>query len=125
MIYSESAPMADAKSWFAPTLGLWHSYKQGNIEVFRLYSNDILMGLHFRMTPGQPFYLKKKKLSPILMILSWIRLAYPRFREDLMSAIASMEADNSTARAGYRHLKNIKFLCEWYIPVVRRCILVG
>ena len=59
------------------------------------------------------------------MILSWIRLAYPRFREDLMSAIASMEADNSTARAGYRHLKNIEFLCEWYIPVVRRCFLVG
>ena len=119
MVYSNSAPMAEAKSWFAPSLGMWHSYKQGNIEIFRLYSNDLLMGLHFRMTPGQPFYLKKKKLSPILMIFSWIRLAYPKFRDELMSTIASMEEDNSTSRAGYRHLKNIEFLCEWYIPVVR------
>jgi len=118
MVYSKSAPMAEAKSWFAPTLGLWHSYKQGNIEVFRLYQQDILMGLHFKMTPGQPFYLQKKKLSPILMMLSWIRLAYPSFRDDLKSAITDMEANNSTSRAGYRHLKNIEFLCEWFIPVV-------
>ena len=110
--------MADAKSWFAPTLGLWHSYKQANIEVFRLYSVEFFAGLHFRMTPGQPYFLNMKKLSSLLMKFSWTRLAYPSVRPVLKSALKQLERENSSSKAGYRHLKNLEFMCEWFIPVV-------
>jgi hypothetical protein len=119
MIWSKSAPMAGAKLWFAPTLGMWRSYKQSNIEVFRLYSTEFFAGLHFRMTPGQPFFLNTKKLSSLLMIFSWTRLAYPAFRNELKSALRYLESQNSMSKAGYRHLKNLEFLCDWFIPVVR------
>ena len=115
--------MKDAKSWLAPTLGMWHSYKQANIEVLRLYMNEFFAGLHFKMTPGQPLYLTSKKLSPILMQFSWVRLAYPAFRDQLKAALLHMETVNSTSKAGYRHLKNLEFLCDWFIPVVSICVV--
>ena len=111
--------MGDTKMWFGPTLGAWHSYKQANIVVFRMFQREFFAQLHFDMFPGQPFFFGQKKLSKNVTLFSWIRLAYPSFEKELHEAITNMERSNSSAKAGYRHLKNLKFLCEWLIPVVR------
>lgn len=110
--------MSHSKMWFGPTMGSWHSYKQANAVMFKMFQFEFFVHLHFHMFPGQPFYSNQKKLSKNVMIFSWIRLAYPTFRSALLDSITGMERSNSTALAGYRHLLNLKFLCEWMIPVV-------
>ena len=118
MIYSPDGAMSKTKMWFGPSLGNWHSYKQANAIVFRKFQNEFFGQLHFVMFPGQPFYPNQKKLSKNVMLLSWVRLAFPSFRSELYDAIQLMESSNSLAKAGCRHLLNLKFLCEWLIPVV-------
>ena len=118
LIYSRGAPLAGVKSWFGPTLGAWHSYKQANAIVFRMFQREFFVQLHFAMFPGQPFFFGQKKLSKNVVLFSWNRLAYPSFRDKLLDAITRMESSNSSAKAEYRHLLNLKFMCEWLIPVV-------
>jgi len=118
MVYSPNGAMSEAKRWFGPTLGAWHSYKQANAIVFRMFQRDFFAQLHFTMFPGQPFFFAQKKLSKNVVLFSWIRLAYPSFRGKLTAALQAMESGNSNAKAGYRHLLNLQFLCEWLIPVV-------
>ena len=122
MVYSPNGAMSEAKRWFGPTLGAWHSYKQANAIVFRMFQRDFFAQLHFTMFPGQPFFFAQKKLSKNVVLFSWIRLAYPSFRGKLTTALQAMESGNSSAKAGYRHLLNLRFLCEWLIPVVS-CVL--
>ena len=118
MVYSPNGAMSEAKRWFGPTLGALHSYKQANAIVFRMFQRDFFAQLHFTMFPGQPFFFAQKKLSKNVVLFSWIRLAYPSFRGKLTAALQAMESGNSSAKAGYRHLLNLQFLCEWLIPVV-------
>lgn len=118
MIYAQDGSMSNTKMWFGPTLGAWHSYKQANAIIFRMFQSEFFTQLHFTMFPGQPFFFGQKKLSKNVMLFSWIRLAYPHIRSNLHNAITSMERSNTRAQAGYRHLLNLRFLCEWLIPVV-------
>ena len=118
MIYAPNAAMSNTKMWFGPTLGAWHSYKQANAIIFRMFQSEFFVQLHFEMFPGQPFFFGQKKLTKNVVLFSWIRLAYPSFKEKLSAAIKHMEETNSGSKAGYRHLLNLKFLCEWLIPVV-------
>jgi hypothetical protein len=118
MIYSKNAAMAGTRSWFAPSLGCWHSYKQGNIQVFRAFRHEFLAQLHFEMFPAQPWFANLARLPKLVLLFSWIRLAYPAFRQNLKDAITQMRLNEESTKAGYVHLKNLEFMCEWCIPLV-------
>ena len=57
-------------------------------------------------------------LPKLVLRFSWIRLAYPQFRQQLKDAIVTMSREQETKKAGFVHLKNLEFMCEWCIPLV-------
>jgi hypothetical protein len=102
-------------------MGSWHSYKQANIQVFRMFRYMFLGQLHFEMFPTQPWFANQQKLPKLVLRFSWIRLAYPQFRQQLKDAIVTMSRLQETKKAGFVHLKNLEFMCEWCIPLVFYC----
>jgi hypothetical protein len=110
--------MKGMRRWLSPTLGAWHSYKMANILNYRTFAHTFMGHLHFAMNPTQPWFPNQYKLPKLVLRFTWIRLAYPNFRKQLHDAIRFMEQRREHKKAGYIHLRNLKMLCEWYIPLV-------
>ena len=70
------------------------------------------------MFPAQPWFANLARLPKLVLLFSWIRLAYPAFRRNLKDAITQMKRNEESKKAGYVHLKNLEFMCEWCIPLV-------
>lgn len=100
---------------FGVTLGWWHCYKQANLLLWRFAAPHFFGPMFHMMVPRSKFK-KNPKLFTIATYLSYIRLAYPKFRHQLATAInyPGVTPNNK------RHLNNLLTLCEYFIPVVSR-----
>jgi hypothetical protein len=95
------------------TLGYWHSYKQANFLVYKAYATSFMAGCFHTLFPNIPLFPKPRHLSSVVTLLSYIRLAYPTFRDALATALSG-----DLGYAERKHLENLQVLCEFYIPVV-------
>ena len=96
------------------TLGLWHVYKHTCFAVYDRFADCFIAGCFHSLFPGGIFKRKPQYLSTIVTIFTYIRLAYPTFRQQLDNALAREDVSDSSKQ----HLINMKSLCEFYIPAV-------
>ena len=98
---------------FGLTLGWWHCYKQANLILWRFAGPHFLWPMFHALIPRSAIR-KTPKLVTIATFLSYVRLAYPRFRVQLAEAINNPAVTDNNKR----HLINLKRLCEFFIPAV-------
>ena len=98
---------------FGLTLGWWHCYKQANLLIWR-FAGPHFLGPMFHMLVPRSKVKRNPKLLTVATYLSYVRLAYPKFRSKLAAALnhPGVTANNK------RHLRNLQMLCEFFIPVV-------
>ena len=111
--YDTSGLGQEFRQTFGLTMGWWHCYKQANIAVWKFASAHFLGPMFHSLIPRHGFK-KSPKLISIVTYFSYIRLAYPTFKDQLMRAILNPYVSNNNMR----HLKNLRTLCEYFIPTV-------
>lgn len=101
------------------SLAWWHSYKWATKRIMVVYATDFIAPLFHYLFPDRQFDPMKSSHSASTTILSYIRLAYPRFKDSLQQAlgVATISVRQRTI------LQNLQHLCEFFIPVVRDFIM--
>ena len=121
--------------------GLWHPYSYAHIALWDQFRHTFLGPAFFALFPDQRL-LRRPKLVQSATFLTWLRMAYPAFREQLKAAIGKVQASmilwererirsirqglgldrKSTSnpfRAPYVHLRNLETLFEFCIPCIQ------
>ena len=98
-------------SWCCFTLGLWHSYKQANLQLWRLAAPCFIAPFWHACMPGAKFYIKPR-LKIITTFFNLFRLAYPAVKDQLAAALVA-EGVQPHQR---QHLRNLYDMLEWWIP---------
>ena len=97
------------------TLGWWHTYKIASYTVYKKFSKSFFAGCYHSLFPSKPFREHPQYLSLVIEQLSYVRLAYPFFKDQLQEALDSDHLlDHSKIE-----LMNLQSLCEFFIPTVR------
>jgi hypothetical protein len=113
LAYDTSGGGKEFRKTFGLTMGWWHCYKQANIAVWKFACAHFLGPMFHALHPGSKLRASPKLIT-IASFFSWIRLAYPTFQKQLKRAIA----DPTVTINNLRHLKNLRTLCEYFIPTV-------
>jgi hypothetical protein len=95
-------------------LAYWHTMKIAFFKIYELFANEFMTASFHLLYPGNIFFAKPSYLSSVMVHLTYIRLAYPSFRPQLLAAL---EREDLTFEQRVR-LGNLKDLCEFFIPVV-------
>jgi hypothetical protein len=112
-MYDKTGVGARMRKYVFLNLGLWHTYKHISLLTWRKFGPSVLAGLWHNLWPDSIFF-KKPRLQSVTEIFTYLRLAYPSFKDQLQKAID----DDKTNLQSRICLQNIKDLCEYYIPVV-------
>jgi hypothetical protein len=83
--------------------------------IYKCFSGYFWAPLFHALFPNVKFWVKPKRLSSIIAMMNFVRIAYPYFEEDLEEALAEV-GDKETAKC---HLLNLKAFCIFFIPAVR------
>jgi hypothetical protein len=113
-MYDKTDSGANLRKYTFCSLAWWHSYKWACKEVVKVFSSDFLAPWFHHVWPKREFSTKKISHPACSTYLSYIRLAYPKFRDSLNQALAR-EGLNQRQLA---LLTNLKDMCEFFIPVV-------
>lgn len=117
-------------------LGPWHTYQHAHRLIWQEFRQTFLAPAFFSVCPGKVLFFAPK-LQESSTFLSWLRLAYPDFRDELLQAVATSrnqyrdtmlsyaqhikerkESMPAVTRARYVHLCNLLYLFEFVVPVV-------
>lgn len=115
--YDPSGVGKPMRSWLCVQLGTWHPYKQANTLLWTHWSARIFAPLFNELISNANFQ-PKARLSTIAKFLTIVRLAFPSFRTNLEDALRHQQQLN-TNRVAVSHLRDLKKLLEFFIPVVR------
>jgi hypothetical protein len=111
----------DMRSWLSVQLGTWHSYKQANAVMWK-YGLERWFGPLFNFLIPDANVRKQPKLLTLVTFFSYVRLAYPQFKDQLLKAIADLgESDKPRDQVGHSNLKDLQFIIDFALPVVRLC----
>ena len=113
MMYDRSDVGVIMRKHVYVNLALWHTYKHACMKLWSMYSQYLMAGLFHCFFPSGIF-LKKPSFTLVATLLTIIRLAYPRFRDQLNAAIAAADDMGPS----FILLSNIKALCCTFIPMV-------
>lgn len=94
-------------------MGLWHIFKQLQLEIWKYGARLFFAPLFHRMFPGQKFNIRPKHMF-LTWILSLVRVAYGQFKDGIEDLMINVALDDKT----YRYVENVRILCEYFIPVV-------
>jgi hypothetical protein len=86
--------------------------------IYKCFSGYFWAPLFHSLFPGVKFWEKPKRLTSIIAMMNFVRLAYPYFEEDLEDALAEVKGKSGKETA-YCHLQNLKSFCIFFIPAVR------
>jgi hypothetical protein len=81
----------------------------------QVFANDFIAPMFHFMFPTREYSVKKQRHTANMVYLSYIRLAYPSFKDQLNTALADQTMDPRKKVL----LKNLQSLCEYFIPAVR------
>jgi hypothetical protein len=119
IMYDRSNGGRMLRTYAGCSLAWWHSYKWATKRIMVVYATDFIAPLFHYLFPDRQFDPMKSSHSASTTILSYIRLAYPRFKDSLQQAlgVATISVRQRTI------LQNLQHLCEFFIPVVRDFIM--
>jgi hypothetical protein len=103
-------------------LGFWHTYKQMNLMMYKCFAYPFIGALFHHLYPSTIFFEHPKRLGSIVTILSYVRLAYPLFKNDLAQAIQKLKTAEFLNENALNHLLNLRAFVCFFIPAVRACI---
>lgn len=85
-----------------------------------MFGKDLIAPMFHHLFPDREYAPDKMKLPAMTTYLSYIRLAYPSFRDEL--AISLSRRDLTTRQSHV--LQNLSDLCEFFIPAVRELLAI-
>ena len=94
-------------------LGLWHNFKQASLLVWKKFALDFIGPAYHCLFPGRDMYIQPK-LAQITTILTFIRLSYEGWRQELLDLLARKDVPDSSVN----HIFNLAMLMEFFIPTV-------
>ena len=113
-MYDSSGGGERLRRYAGCSLAWWHSYKWATKRIMIVYASDFIAPLFHYLFPTRQFDTSKFSHTAATTILSYIRLAYPRFKNSLQEQLA-----NPVISVRQRTiLQNLQHLCEFFIPVV-------
>ena len=104
------------RKWNHVILGIWHPYKKAAEVVWRHWLPSFFGPLFHEIMPAAKCF-KQAKLRNIAQFFTLCRLAYPSFKTQLESAIASASVDIEHPEV-VSSLNHLRDLLEFFIPVV-------
>lgn len=114
MMYDTSLGGRKLRTYTSLSLAWWHSYKWATTRIVQVFSNDFIGPMFHFLHPRRVYCPDKMKLPATSTYLSYIRLAYPSFRQQLSRAL-----QNDVLLPPQKTLlKNLQAMCEFFIPVV-------
>lgn len=114
VMYDRSEGGKRLRTYVGCSLAWWHSYKWATKRILIVYANDFIAPLFHYLWPARQFDPMKCSHTSATTILSYIRLAYPGFKNSLQEQLA-----NPIITVRQRTiLQNLQHLCEFFIPVV-------
>ena len=102
------------------SLAWWHNCKWTTKLVMKVFADDFIAPMFHFLFPGKEFNVDKSRHTSNTTMLSYIRLAYPSFKEQLTSTLQ----DPTLSVRGKNLLTNLQSLCEYFIPTVYISLLV-
>jgi len=116
MCYDKSECCKKLRQFTSVHLAWWHNYKWASRKIFEVFGKDFIAGMFHTLFPSVNFNMKYMSHTTINTYLTYIRLAYPSFRQQLVSALRK---DDLTEHAR-QVLMNLQSMCEFFIPVVTK-----
>ena len=120
-MYDASDAGINLRRYTGVSLAWWHTFKWCTKMIMQVFANDFIAPMFHFMFPTREYSVKKQRHTPNMVYLSYIRLAYPSFKEELAAALAQ----NTIAVRKKVLLQNLQSLCEYFIPAVRFIVLVS
>lgn len=120
-MYDKTDAAKDFRRYCGVTLAWWHTYKWASHKLVNVFAKDFIAPLFHHLFPSTEFNADKMKLSGHTTLLSYIRLAFPSFRQELKLAVSR----GDISQRNQILLENLIKLCEYFIPVVIICVFVG
>ena len=117
-MYDSSGCGINLRKYVSLSLAWWHNYKWATKQIIRVFGSDIVVPLHHHLFPDRTFSIDKIPLTSQATYLTYIRLAYPKFRQTLTNAL---QRDGLT-RNQRSILTNLEDVCQFFIPVVCICL---
>lgn len=102
------------RRYFGVSLAWWHTYKWCSKRIVQVFDADFFGPLFHHLFPRREFCSDKLKLPAVTTYLSYVRLAYPLFKEKLTTALGKPYLTERQRCL----LQNLSDLCEYFIPVV-------
>ena len=113
-MYDTSDRARNLRKYTGVSLAWWHSYKWATAKIMVVFGKDFIGPMFHQLFPTKEYAPTKMKLPAMTTYLSYIRLAYPNFRQQLLDLLH--RGDLSARQQTY--LNNLRDLCEYFIPVV-------
>jgi hypothetical protein len=113
-MYEKTNAGARLRRYTFCSLAWWHSYKWATKEVVKVFSSDFLAPWFHHLWPEREFDSAKISHPARTTYLSYIRLAYPKFRVLLEKGLAK-EGLTQRQRTLFTNLQD---MCGFFIPVV-------
>lgn len=119
-MYDRSGGGERLRTYAGCSLAWWHSYKWATKRIMIVYASDFIAPFFHYLFPDRQFDASKCSHTSATTLLSYIRLAYPQFRTFLQQQLAKPTITIKQRTI----LQNLQHLCEFFIPVVRVCLIV-
>jgi len=101
------------RRYMSVSLGWWHNYKWATKMIGRIFSSDFFVPYFHHLFPDRTFNINSMSHSALVTLCSYIRLAYPLFRQQLSQSLNGHICARKRAL-----LTNLRDLCQFFIPVV-------
>lgn len=113
MLYDKSNAGQHLRKYVGVSLAWWHNYKWASFRIMTVFGSDFIGSCFHALFPDRAFDVSKMSFSSVCTILSYIRLSYASFQDDLSSALTG----DINMRAK-QLLTNLQLMVEYFIPVV-------
>ena len=112
-MYDKSDSGKSLRKYVHVCLAMWHNFKWASLKIVEVFGRDFIAPLFHQIWPDKMIDIKNISLSSATTILSYLRLSYPSFKENLMQSLSNADITAPNKRL----LKNLWSLMEFFIPV--------
>ena len=116
-MYDKSNSGIHLRKYVHASLALWHNYKWASAKLLQVFGRDFIAPLFHQIFPDRSIDISSMSHSMISTLLSYMRLSFPSFRDDLKNQYEN--ANHGSLK--WTQLNNMWHLLEYFIPVVMIC----
>lgn len=114
-MYDTSDGGREFRKYTSCNLAWWHSYKHCCIQIWKVFANMIWAPLYHDLYPNSRFFIEGSSMPNMVSHFVYMWLAYQNSKQQLEDALVQ---DGLTLKSKIA-LEDVRFLCEFAIPVVR------